>query len=108
MILTALAAAALLQTAPAGASDCRYIGGPTATGRAWFRGNRRIRVEGREYQKYGLPRTLSPGEVTVFTRHDGVSVAGWGDEREVIYVVVDHATCEFQPYQRYVERRLPG
>lgn len=109
MLLTALALASALQSTPPDATDCRYIGGPTAIQRTWFREDRRIRVSGQDYEKYGLPRRLSPGEVSVFARHDGVSLATWpGDpDREVIYVVTNHATCEFQPYQKYVERRRP-
>ncbi|MBB4634197.1 hypothetical protein [Longimicrobium terrae] len=81
---------------------------PYAAGADWF-----VRDEpfDRDYGpprravKYGLPRTLSPWEITPVKPYRGVAVfaeAGITGEPEVIYVLV-RPGCVFQPYQSLVD-----
>jgi hypothetical protein len=78
---------------------------PAATGYAagttWFIDNEPIRVNGRVYVKYGLPRVLGVNEVIRTADFQGVPVfteAGARAKTEVVYVPV-RPGCEFQPYQ---------
>ena len=79
---------------------------PYADGRtrSWYRDNEPITVRGREYVKYGLPRVLGLNEVEWIAEHDGLAVAAepGASAPEVVYVLVEPASCGFQPYQRAV------
>ena len=73
-----------------------------ASDRPWYLEGRSVRVEGREYVKYGLPRVLGFNEVVFFSEYDGVAFAAEPgvEDPEVIYALVRSVGCEFQPYQR--------
>lgn len=75
---------------------------PTTAGFAasatWFIDNETVRLHGRRYAKYSLPRLLAPGDVRAVGEYQGVAVFGT-DDPEVVYVPV-HPGCEFQPYAR--------
>lgn len=67
----------------------------------WFINGAAIAFQGRQFQKYGLPRVLMPGEIRVAGAYKGVAVylpsdTTFGDE--IIYLPVDWAACSFQPY----------
>ncbi|NJC41431.1 hypothetical protein GGQ87_001689 [Brevundimonas alba] len=76
------------------------IGATQAVGLPWFRDNQPVRINGRTYMKYGLPRVLSFQEVEFFAEHDGVGFAAETGvaNPEVLYAVVRSVGCEFQPY----------
>lgn len=86
-------------------------GATQAQGRPWYTNGESVRVEGREYVKYGLPRVLSFWEVEFFSEYDGVAFAAEGGlgglaevglavpAPEVVYALVRSVGCEFQPYQ---------
>jgi hypothetical protein len=77
----------------------------------WFIRGDPIRVSGRRFAKYGLPRVLSRSDVAAYGYYAdaAVFVEADGDEYsapEVIYVLVgpprnsrEEGACEFQPYQ---------
>ena len=72
-----------------------------AKDQSWFIDGAVISYDGRQFQKYGLPRMLMPGEIRLAGVFKGVAVylpsdTTFGDE--VIYLPVDWATCSFQPY----------
>ena len=75
-----------------------------AEGRDWFVNSQPIRIGGRTYVKYGLPRVLRINEVEYLAEHDGVVFAaetGVNEARpEVLYALVRTVGCEFQPYER--------
>ena len=73
-----------------------------AVGRPWYRDNESVRVEGREFVKYGLPRVLGFNEVEFYSEYDGVAFAAeaGSTDPEVIYALVRSVGCEFQPYVR--------
>lgn len=73
-----------------------------AAGLAWYRDNAPVRINGRTYVKYGLPRVLGFREVEFFSEYDGVAFAaesGLTGTPEVLYALVRSVGCEFQPYQ---------
>lgn len=83
-------------------------GATQAQGRPWYTNGESVRVEGREYVKYGLPRVLGFREVEFFSEYDGVAFAveaglveaGLAEPApEVVYALVRSVGCEFQPYQ---------
>jgi hypothetical protein len=69
--------------------------------REWLISNAPVRLGGRTFVKYGLPRILGFDEVVYFAEHDGVLFAAEpGSARpEVVYALVQGVGCEFQPYQ---------
>lgn len=73
-----------------------------AVGRSWYRDSGSVRVEGREFVKYGLPRVLGFNEVEFYSEYDGVAFAAeaGSTDPEVIYALVRSVGCEFQPYVR--------
>lgn len=76
------------------------LGATQAVGRPWFRDNESVRVGGRTYVKYGLPRVLGFNEVEFFSEYDGVAFAAetGASDPEVLYALVRSVGCEFQPY----------
>jgi len=70
----------------------------------WYKQHEDIKFEGRQYQKFGLPRVLGITEVTRAGMYKGVGIyleAGIDGPYEVIYIPV-RPGCEFQPYSRKV------
>jgi len=69
---------------------------------AWYRDNEPITIDGREYEKYGLPRVLGIREVEWIAELDRLAVAAEPGQAapEVVYLLVEPANCGFQPYQR--------
>jgi len=67
----------------------------------WFIDNTPVILGKRRYVKYGLPRVLAPFEIEEDDAYKGalVYVEKGNPDREVIYVLVSHAECSFQPYQ---------
>ncbi len=79
---------------------------PDARGLDWFVDNDEIGFGSVSYKKYGLPRVLGAQEIEFFAEKDGVFVGkekGLSDaDVDVLYVMIDQAGCEFQPYQKKV------
>jgi hypothetical protein len=76
-----------------------------AAGATWYINNEPIRVNGRRYVRYGLPRVLGVSELMRSAEYQGVPVfaeAGAQGTPEVLYVPV-RPGCEFQPYQLEVK-----
>jgi hypothetical protein len=72
-----------------------------ADGRTWFINNDRVKFDGRNYVKYGLPRVLGLMEIEKRGTYDNVGVyaeSGLDLDKivEVIYIPVRQG-CEFQP-----------
>ncbi len=84
-----------------------------AAGQQWFVQDLPITFQDRRYVKFGLPRVVSPDQLTYIGMHEGVTVWGEagvdepGDAPEVIYIPV-RPGCEFQPYQAEEEIRVRG
>lgn len=77
-------------------------GGTGARSQSWYIDNEPVRVGGRRFVKYGLPRVLSQWEVAYHAASAGglfYAEPGAADP-EVVYLLLDPAGCEFQPYQR--------
>ena len=76
---------------------------PAARGLDWYADDEPLAFGAATYVKYGLPRVLGFQEIEHFADKDGVFVGrekGSADTApEVIYVLIDQAGCEFQPYQ---------
>jgi hypothetical protein len=72
-----------------------------ARGHPWYDAGEPIRIRGRTYQKYGLPRIVSLNELEFFAEHDGVGVGvERGDQsHDVIYLIDTSLECAFQPYE---------
>ncbi len=70
-----------------------------AAGTAWFVGNEPIELDGRDYQKYGLPRVLGVADVVRAGEYRGTTLFSEEGNTEMVYVPV-RTGCEFQPYQR--------
>lgn len=66
----------------------------------WYRNDEPITVYGSRYVNYGLPRTISAGDVWLIAEYEGVPVYAERGVRftEVVYVLANGA-CELQPYQ---------
>jgi hypothetical protein len=101
------------QAAPAEERPCMpSLPSPTfkqsALGKSWYLHADRIEMFGQNYLKYGLPRTLRPGDVDYAADYMGVAVAldRQAVNREVIYLLTNADECEFQPYQ--IEREPAG
>jgi hypothetical protein len=76
-----------------------YEGAGYAASQMWFINSEKIKVKGKGYVKYGLPRVLGVTEVKKIADYDGISV--FAEDRpgipEVVYLPVRRG-CEFQPY----------
>jgi len=114
MIELILAAGAVLQKAPVVSEDlakraparaCVEVPEPIETGaRAlqWYVDGDAVPVGGETFVKYGLPRVLGASEVEFYRASRGgyfYAEAGLEGKPEVVYLLVDLAGCEFQPYQ---------
>lgn len=75
------------------------VGLDYAAGRAWLREGAPVRLAGREYARYGLPRVLAPAELVAVGDFDGVLLFGDAQAAnpELLYVPL-RPGCEFQPY----------
>ena len=69
---------------------------------SWYIDSEVMQVAGKAYLKYGLPRVLTAWEIEYHANAGGgLFYAERGvEEAEVLYLLVDPAGCEFQPYQR--------
>ncbi|HEV2735709.1 MAG TPA: hypothetical protein VGV85_12765, partial [Longimicrobiaceae bacterium] len=79
-----------------------YAGGAT-----WYINNEPITINGRRYVRFGLPRVVSPTDVTRTGEYQGVGVftdASATGTPDVIYIPV-RPGCEFQPFQYEVPAR---
>jgi hypothetical protein len=72
----------------------------------WYINSENIALNGASFVKYGLPRVLTPFEISKTAAYKGIGVytesgltAQELKEVEVIYIPV-RSGCEFQPYQR--------
>ena len=78
---------------------------PYAAANRWYVEGSGLRPPGRRYpmDKYGLPRVLSPGDLTYWGEYQGLPVFVEAGNRDlmadVAYVPV-RPGCEFQPYQQ--------
>ena len=112
MIELVLAAGMVLQKAPAvreeaepPARACVEVPEPGQTGARslqWYIDGDPAPVGGETFVKYGLPRVLGAGEVEFYRASRGgyfYVEAGLEEQPEVVYLLVDLAGCEFQPYQ---------
>ena len=102
MILTLFAA--MIAGAPVQATTCVPLPAPGhsgARGETWFINSDPIKVGGKRYVKYGLPRVLQVGDVELLAPYKGgfVYAERGNPQREVLYLLTDLAGCEFQPYQ---------
>ena len=76
--------------------------GADVRSQSWYIDNEAMDVGGGSFVKYGLPRVLAQWEVEFHAASAGglfYAEAGAADP-EVLYLLVDPAGCEFQPYQR--------
>ncbi|WEK47131.1 MAG: hypothetical protein P0Y56_02260 [Candidatus Andeanibacterium colombiense] len=105
MVLAALLILAA-QEAPAQAPPC-LPSLPNATlkqsawGKSWYLHAESIEMFDHTYVKYGLPRNLRPGDLDYAAEYMGVAVAldRQAVNRDVIYLLTNAETCEFQPFQ---------
>ena len=82
-------------------SEAFPIDSTFAAGAGWFYEQPMIPLDRRQYVKYGLPRTLRPGDVVPRGEYRGVGV--FMDPRHpepfsILYLLV-RPNCEFQPYE---------
>lgn len=72
-----------------------------ADGRAWFESGEALTIGGRRYEKYGLPRIVSPYDLEYVGEHDTVFVGAetGNSSRDVVYILTSGLECAFQPYQ---------
>jgi len=107
-----LLATALLAAATPAAAQCHLpnaypaadaAGRPRhAEGAGWYVNNEVVTVFGRSYVKYGLPRSVEPGELTWIGEHEGVPVYVETGKAEVYVIyVLANARCEVQPYEAH-------
>jgi hypothetical protein len=76
--------------------------GTDARSQSWYIDNEAMEVGGGTFVKYGLPRVLAQWEVEYHAASAGglfYAEAGTADP-EILYLLLDPAGCEFQPYQR--------
>ena len=72
-----------------------------ASGATWYINNEAITINRRRYVRFGLPRVVSPTDVTRTGEYQGVGVftdASATGTPDVIYIPV-RPGCEFQPFQ---------
>jgi hypothetical protein len=87
-----------------------HAGAAYAQSELWFVGREPVVHEGREYQPFGLPRIVQPGELIGRGTYQGVPVFVQPDERtpaDVLYFAV-RAGCEVQPYRAVDRIRVRG
>jgi hypothetical protein len=78
-----------------------------ASGATWYINNEAITINRRRYVRFGLPRVVSPTDVTRTGEYQGVGVftdASATGTPDVIYIPV-RPGCEFQPFQYEVPAR---
>ncbi len=76
-----------------------------AAGATWFINNESVEVMDVTYEKFGLPRVISPTDVSRVGEYEGVGIyaeTGVEGAPEIVYVPV-RPGCEFQPYQQEAE-----
>jgi hypothetical protein len=81
-----------------------------AQGELWFAGRERVTHEGREYQPFGLPQVVQPGELIARGTYQAVPVFVQPNEAtpaDVLYFAV-RAGCEVQPYRAVERIRVRG
>lgn len=73
---------------------------PYASGASWFIGNESVAFSGRRFNKYGLPRRISPRDLRPVGDYRGVPIFATRDSRDdqVLFVPI-RSGCEFQAYQ---------
>ncbi len=84
-----------------------HVGGPYAKEQPWYKDSKEVRLLGKRYVKYGLPRVLGVNEVTSAGAYKGVTFfkePGAPKAPEILYAPVQ-MFCEFQPYQLVVPRK---
>jgi hypothetical protein len=66
----------------------------------WYISATPVALDGKVYNKYGLPRVLHKDEVELFRPYKGgfFYVEKGSTEREVVYLLTRIDGCEFQPY----------
>lgn len=76
----------------------RYVSGKDVD----WSDRRLLRISGRPYAAYGLPRVLGVHELALFAERDGVFIGKEAGEQDpkYAYVLSDQAECMFQPYVR--------
>ena len=87
-----------------------YGDAPTARGAEWFENEEPLRIDGREYLRFGLSRIVSPGELVRRGEYNGIPLFVQGGEpnpANVLYVPVTFG-CEVQPYQAAAQIRVRG
>lgn len=92
---------ALAFAAPAPQDKVCATAAAEAKAKPWYVSNAEISFRGRAFRKYGLPRVLSPVEVTAAGTYEGVPVFLPTDKmlgEDVVYLVTVSKGCEFQPY----------
>lgn len=67
----------------------------------WYADNEPIRLLDAKWDRYGLPRVLSPWDLALVGAVDGVNVYAIAGETDpdLVYVAI-RSGCEFQPYTR--------
>jgi hypothetical protein len=81
-----------------------------AAGATWYVNDQPVRLNNRNYVKFGLTRVIDASQLTKSTDYQGVPVfteTGAATQPEVIYVPV-RPGCEFQPYQLQTQIRVRG
>jgi hypothetical protein len=87
-----------------------HTGAVYAQSELWFVGREPVMHEGREYQPFGLPRVVQPGELIARGTYQGVPVFVQPNERtpaDVLYFAV-RTGCEVQPYRAVERIRVRG
>jgi hypothetical protein len=81
-----------------------------ASGEAWYINNEPVRLLDREYVKFGVPRVISPNQLSRVGEFQGVGIfaeSGASTPQQVLYVPL-RPGCEFQPYQLREQIRVRG
>jgi hypothetical protein len=102
MMVTSLIALSLAGAAPAAACvPAPAAGHAGASALSWYINADAIKLGGKNYTKYGLPRVLGADDVELLAPYKGgfVYVEKGSKEREIIYLLTRFDGCEFQPYQ---------
>lgn len=81
-----------------------------AAGESWFLADDAVRVQNREYVKFGVPRIVPPTQLTRVADHNGVGLyaeTGTSAPYQVLYIPL-RPGCQFQPYQMREQIRVRG
>lgn len=88
-----------------------YPPGTYAESRPFFVNNEPVPFAGRRYVRFGLPRTVAPGDLTRIGEYQGVGLfaeTGAANPPQFLYLPA-RPNCEYQPYQLEEEvRRVRG